>query len=144
ENIVSRLEHVAPLVDQTIALMEQGLAAKMTPPKITFRDVPDQVKSQIVSDPMKSPMLESFTKMPLAIPETDRTKLKDRAIAAYKQTAVPALTKLHDFMVMRYLPGCRETTDAASLPNGAAMYTYNVKWHTTTGKTPQEIHEIGL
>ena len=24
------------------------------------------------------------------------------------------------------------------------MYAYNVKWHTTTTKTPQEIHEIGL
>jgi uncharacterized protein (DUF885 family) len=24
------------------------------------------------------------------------------------------------------------------------MYVYNVKWHTTTAKTPQEIHEIGL
>jgi uncharacterized protein (DUF885 family) len=24
------------------------------------------------------------------------------------------------------------------------MYGSNVKWHTTTGKTPQEIHEIGL
>jgi uncharacterized protein (DUF885 family) len=46
--------------------------------------------------------------------------------------------------VTRYLPGCRSTTDAASLPNGAALYTYNVKWHTTTNKTPQEINEIGL
>src|SRR5205823_4172778 len=117
---------------------------KMTPPKITFRDVPDQVKSQIVSDPMRSPMLEPFSKMPAAIPETDRTKLKDRATAAYTDTVVPALTKLHDFLVIRYLPGCRETTDAAALPNGAVMYTYNVKWHTTINKTPQEIHEIGL
>jgi uncharacterized protein (DUF885 family) len=144
ENIVSRLEHVAPLVDQTIALMELGLAAKMTPPKITFRDVPDQVKSQIVSDPMKSPMLESFSKMPAAISEADRAKLKDRASAAYRQTVAPAFMRLYDFLVMRYLPACRETTDAESLPNGSAMYTYNVKWHTTTNKTPQEIHEIGL
>ena len=37
ENTVLRLDRVAPLIDQTIALMEQGLAAKMTPPKITFR-----------------------------------------------------------------------------------------------------------
>jgi uncharacterized protein (DUF885 family) len=24
------------------------------------------------------------------------------------------------------------------------MYAYNVRWHTTTGKTPKEIHDIGL
>src|SRR3989440_5400492 len=95
ENIVLRLERVPTLIDQTIALLEQGLAARMTPPRVTFRDVPAQVQSQIVDDPMKSPMLESFMKIPAAIPETDRIKLKDRAAAAYKQTLVPALIRLH-------------------------------------------------
>lgn len=138
ENIVLRLERVGPLVDQTIALMEQGLAAGMTPPKITFRDVPGQVKAQIVDDPLKSPLLEAFAKP--SAPAAER----DRAIAAYKQVVVPAFTKLHEFLAGRYLPGCRETTDANALPNGAALYAYNVKWHTTSDKTPQEIHETGL
>ena len=144
ENIVLRLERVPALVDQTIAMMEQGLASKMTPPKITFRDVPDQVKAQIFEDPIKSPMLEAFTKIPAAFSDADRIRLKDRAVAAYKQAVRPALEKFHDFLAARYLSQCREATDAASLPNGAAQYLYNVKWHTTSDKTPQEIHEIGL
>jgi uncharacterized protein (DUF885 family) len=144
ENIVLRLERIAPLVDQTIALMEQGLAAKMTPPKITFRDVPAQVQSQIFDDPMKSPMLEAFTKIPPGLNEAGMSRLRERAIAAYRQSVVPAFTKLHEFLVTRYLPGCRDSTDAASLPNGAALYAYDVQWHTTTKKTPQEIHAIGL
>jgi uncharacterized protein (DUF885 family) len=144
ENIVLRLERLAPLVDQTIALMEQGLAAGITPPKITFRDVPEQVNAQIVNDPLKSPMLAAFKGLPASIPEADRTRVTERATAAYKQVVVPSFTKLRDFLKSRYLPACRETMDVAALPNGASMYGYNVKWHTTTGKTPQEIHEIGL
>jgi len=144
ENIVLRLEHVAPLVDQTISLMEQGLAAKMTPPRITVRDMPGQVKAQIFEDPMKSPMLEAFSKMPASISEPDRANLRERATTAYQGVVVPAFTKLHQFLTARYLPACRESTDARSLPNGARLYAYNVKWHTTTNKTPQEIHEIGL
>jgi len=144
ENIVLRLERMGPLVDQTIALMEQGLAAGVTPPKITFRDVPEQVNTQLVTDPMTSPMLAAFTKFPASVPETDRSRLKDRASAAYKQVVVPSFTKLRDFLKLRYLPACRETIDVAALPNGASMYAYNVKWHTTTAKTPQEINEIGL
>jgi uncharacterized protein (DUF885 family) len=143
ENIVLRLERVAPLIDQTIALMEQGLADKMTPPRITFRDVPLQVKGQIFDDPMKSPMLASFTRIPTGIDPAEVAALKGRATTAYKQVVAPALTKLHDFLVMRYLPGCRDATAAASLPNGSALYAYNVRWHTTTNKSPQEIHEIG-
>jgi uncharacterized protein (DUF885 family) len=144
ENIAVRMERVAPLIDQTMALMDQGIAAKMTPPATTLRDVPAQVQAQIVTDPLKSPLLEAFTRMPQSISDSDKAKLRDRAIAAYKGTVEPALTKLHQFLVTRYLPACRQTTDAASLPNGAALYAYNVQWHTTLRKTPQEIHEIGL
>lgn len=144
ENILSRLQGVRPLVDQTIALMEQGLAAGLTPPKITMRDVPEQVEAQLVGDPLKSPMLEPFTKWPASIPDKDRADLTARAAAAYRGGVVPALTKLRDFLVSRYIPACREMIAAGALPNGGAMYAYNVKWHVTTDDTPQQIHEIGL
>lgn len=144
QNIATRLDRAAPLVDQTIALMERGISAGMTPPRITLRDVPGQVQSQIFDDPMKSPMLEAFTKMPASIPDTDKAQLQQRAATAYTKTVVPALKKFQTFLTTRYLPACRETTGAAALANGAALYAYNVKWHTTTTKTPQEIHEIGL
>src|SRR5262249_33808491 len=117
ENIVLRLERVAPLVDQTIALMENGVAAKMTPPKVTFRGGAGQVQAQIFDDPSKSPLLDAFKSMPQSISGDDAGPLKDRAIAAYKGSVRPALTKLHDFLVNRYWPACRESTDAASLPN---------------------------
>jgi uncharacterized protein (DUF885 family) len=144
ENIIARLQGVGPLVDQTIALMEQGMAAGLMPPRITFRDVPGQVQAQIVADPLQSPMLAAFKTWPSTIAEADRAGLTKRAAAAYQQSVTPAFTKLHQFLTTKYLSACRETIGVDALPNGAAMYTYNVKWHTTTGKTPREIHEIGL
>ena len=60
EDIVSRLRGVGALVDQTIALMERGVAAGLTPPRITLRDLPAQVSAQLLDDPLKSPMLEAF------------------------------------------------------------------------------------
>jgi uncharacterized protein (DUF885 family) len=144
ENIIARLEAVAPLVDQTIALMEQGMADKLMPPRITFRDVPNQVRAQIVDDPMRSPLLDAFKTWPSIISEADRAALTARATSAYRQSVAPAFDKLHTFLTTRYLPGCRETIAASALPNGDAMYAYNVKWHTTTARTPKEIHEIGL
>jgi len=144
ENLVSRLEGVAPLIEQTIALMQQGLAAGLTPPRITMRDVPAQVQAQVVDDPLKSPMLAAFTAWPPAVPEADRAGLTARAATAYRDRVAPAFAKLHEFLVKQYLPACRETIAASALPNGAAMYAYNVKWHVTTNATPKEIHEIGL
>src|SRR3989442_14121037 len=94
--------------------------------------------AQIFDDPMKSPLLEAFSKMPASISEADQTNLKNRAARTYKEAVVPAFTKFHQFLISRYLPACREATSAAALPNGAE------KWHTTTNQTAQEIHQIGL
>jgi len=143
ENLIARLKGVAPLVDQTMALMEQGLAAGLTPPRITMRDVPGQVEADR-GDPLTSPMLEPFTKWPASIAAADRADLTARATAAYREGIGPAFKRLRDFLVTRYIPACRETTAASTLPNGAAMYAYNVKWHVTTNDTPQQIHDIGL
>jgi len=144
ENIIGRLQGIGPLVDQTIRLMERGIAAGLTPAAVVMRNVPDQAAAQIVSEPARSPLLEAFRRFPAAIPEAERADLTGRATDAYVRVARPAFEKLRDFLGQRYLPACRQATAASALPDGAALYAYNVKWHTTTSLSPQQIHEIGL
>jgi uncharacterized protein (DUF885 family) len=144
ENRVSRLQGIAPLVDQTIALMERGLAAGVTPPRVAVRDLPAQVAAQIVDDPMTSPMLEAFAGFPASLPEPDRRDLTGRAAAAYRERVRPAFVKLREFLEEQYVPACRDTVAATALPQGTEMYPYNVKWHVTTDATPAAIHAIGL
>ena len=144
ENHIRRLEGVGVLIDQTIAMMERGVAARVTPPRIAVRDLPKQVADQVPADAMKSGMLTAFTRWPDSIPAADRAAFTGRAMKAYERSVRPAFLKLHDFLVKRYLPACRETTAASALPDGAALYAYNVEWHTTTTLTPKQIHEIGL
>ena len=72
ENIIARLQGIGTLVDQTIALMERGIAAGFMPPAIVMRDVPDQAAAQMVADPAQSPLLDAFRRFPPAIPDADR------------------------------------------------------------------------
>jgi len=144
EDIVSRIRGVGPLVDQTIAQMEQGLAAGATPPRQMLRDVPDQVQGLISADPFESPLLEAFTRFPASIPDGERADLTERATRAYRESALPAFQKLRGFLASKYLPACRDSVSVTALPDGGSMYAYNIKWHTTTDKTAQQIHEIGL
>jgi len=143
-NIIARLGAIPAVVDQTVALMREGIVEKMTPPRIAMRDVPGQVQAQVVDDPLTSPMLAAFGRRPDAVSEAEWTSLVGQATAAYREKVAPAFRRLHAFLVDEYLPACREPIGADALPNGADLYQYNVKWHTTTEKTPQEIHEIGL
>jgi uncharacterized protein (DUF885 family) len=144
EDILARLNSIPAVVDQTIALMKEGMAHGWVPPRITMRDVPRQVESQIVADAAKSPLLDAFAKYPATISSAQQADFTRRAVTAYTEKIAPAFRKLRDFVVSTYLPACRETIAVRDLPDGADFYAYLVRWHTTTDLTPQQIHQIGL
>jgi uncharacterized protein (DUF885 family) len=146
EDIVARLRGVPALVDQTIALLERGLAARVTPPRVTLRDVPQQVQNLLVDDPLTSPMLQAFTRFPppAAVPTAEQERLRAAAVAAYREAVAPAFRRLHTFLAERYVPGCRESIAMRDLPDGMAWYRVRARASTTTDLMPEQIHAIGL
>jgi hypothetical protein len=67
EDLLARLRGIPTVIDQTLALLEKGLKKGVTPPRVTLRDVPQQVANQIVEDPLKAPVLEAFTRFPVLL-----------------------------------------------------------------------------
>jgi uncharacterized protein (DUF885 family) len=143
-DMISRLARLPAVVDQTIALLDSGLTIGVTPPRITLRDVPGQIKDLIPEDPLKSALLAPFTSFPAGIAEGDRARLRADAVSAYRRQARPAFQRLQAYLTNTYLPRSRETIGMSALPDGAAWYAYSVKVHTTTTRTPREIHDLGL
>jgi uncharacterized protein (DUF885 family) len=144
EDILARMEVLPKNVEEQVALLKEGLRLGYTPPKITMRDVPQQIADLIPEDPAKSALLDPFSEFPPGISDVERNRLTDRAKAIYAERLRPAFLRLHAYMTETYIPACRETIAATSLPNGSADYSFHVRWHTTTALTPQEIHAIGL
>lgn len=144
EDILARLATLPKAFQQETALLKEGLERGYTPPKITLRDVPQQIADLAPGDPLKSPLLDPFTDFPPSISESDRARLTERAREIYSSALIPAVRHFHDFIASTYLPACRESIAATANPKGAAAYAYHVRWHTTTALTPQQIHEIGL
>lgn len=143
-DIIARLRALPTVVDQTIALLDSGVKLGVTPPRITLRDVPTQVRDLIPEDPLKSALLTPFTSFPPGIAERDRARLRADAVRAYNERDRPAFQRLQAYLTKTYLPRSRETIGMNALPNGAAWYAYNVKVQTTTTRTPGEIHALGL
>ena len=144
EDIVSRVDGLGTVVDQTIVLLQKGLEAKVTAPRITLRDVPAQVQGLLTADPLKSPVLVMFTRFPAGIPANEQKRLTDAAVKAYTEKVRPAYERLYTFLTRTYIPGARESVGMSALPDGAAWYAYNVRIQTTTNRTPEQIHQIGL
>jgi uncharacterized protein (DUF885 family) len=144
ENLVARLHGVSVYVDQAISLMEDGLAAGVTPPRITLEPVPGQVDRLLADDAATTPLLAALRDIPRTVPADEHDYLRTEAAGAYDDVIVPALGRLRAFLVDRYLPACRQSIAATDLPDGDAWYAYDVRRFTTTAMQPAEIHEIGL
>ncbi len=144
EDVLSRLAGIPALIANDIEAMRRGLAAGVTPPQVTLRDLPGQVEALAPADPMASALLVPFTKLPDSLGAAEQERLRGAAVAAYTESVAPAYRELHRFLVEEYLPGARQTIAARDLPDGDAWYAYNVKQMTTTELTPGQIHELGL
>jgi uncharacterized protein (DUF885 family) len=144
ENRLARLRAFPTAIEQTIALLKQGLAAGITPPRVTLRDVPGQITALLTDDPAKSPALESFQTIPETISVADRERLRREAVRIFQDELAPALRRLRSYLVETYIPGARESTAMSDLPNGRAWYAHIVRTSTTTDLTPDQIHQLGL
>src|SRR6266550_440081 len=141
---IARLRAVPVLVNQTVVLLQRGLTARVTPPRITLRDVPSQAQDLVVDDPLTSPLLAAFTHFPADVPAADQQRLRSAAIAAYRDSVAPAFRGLSAFLRDTYAPGARTTTGMRDLPNGLAWYQVRARASTTTDLTPEQIHAMGL
>ncbi len=144
ENILARLNAVPALVDQAIVLLGKGLEAGITPPRVTLRDVPDQIRGLTPEDPMASPLLQPFAQFPASVPGAERERLTRAARDAYTQRVAPAYRKLYDYVAGTYVPKTRESIGMRELPDGPAWYAYRVRQFTTTSLSPDQIHALGL
>ena len=141
ENFIARLRAYPRAVDETIALLQRGANAGITPPRIVLRSVADSISNQIVDDPAQSPIYElAFAKT--SVPDQER--LRKEVLEALGTSVLPALRKLHAFWTTEYYPKTRESTGWTSVPQGKEWYAYRVRVETTTDLTPDQIHALGL
>lgn len=144
DDILARLRGIPALVDNTIIRLERGLELGITPPKVTLRELPQQVRNLLVEDALTSPLLRAFTRFPEEIAAAEQERLRGEAVLVFNEQVKPAYQRLHDYLAGSYVPGARESIGMSALPDGEAWYAFRVKQMTTTDLTPRQIHDIGL
>ncbi|MGB9430251.1 MAG: DUF885 domain-containing protein [Gammaproteobacteria bacterium] len=144
QNYIKRLQSLNIYMDQTIALMQEGVKQGMTEPQVVMQRIPHQIAANVVAKPEESDFYAPFKNMPSIIPASEQTQLQAQAKSAIADVVVPAYRKLQQYYDNDYLPHCRKTIAAEALPNGKAYYAYQVQQYTTTDMTPEQIHQLGL
>ncbi|MEO8563906.1 MAG: DUF885 domain-containing protein [bacterium] len=144
EHILARLAGIPRVIDQTLVLLDSGLARGVTPPRVTLTGVSAQIEQLAPDGAMSSALLAPFTSFPDAIPAAERARLTSAATRVYGERVRPAYRRLDDYLSRTYIPKARETIARSALPDGRAWYAYDVALQTTTRRSPAEIHQLGL
>ncbi|HUF32287.1 MAG TPA: DUF885 domain-containing protein [Acidimicrobiales bacterium] len=142
DDVLARLRGIPDVVDQTIALLEHGVHQGITAPQVALRDVPAQVDANLGADPLDSPLLAAFRLLPDSL-MSEKDELTNDAAAIMAEQVGPAMRRLREHLVDRYLPAARQTIALSDLPGGPEWYAARVRHYTTTDATPQEIHDVG-
>lgn len=142
QDYLARLQHFGVYMDQTIALMRQGMAQGRTYPRVIMQRVSAQIAHQRVADARQSPFYAPFAAMPGTIDGADA--LRSAAADAIRDQVLPAYERFATFFDQDYLPACAAAPGLAAQPQGDAFYAYLARHHTTTTLTPDQIHQIGL
>jgi uncharacterized protein (DUF885 family) len=143
-NIITRLKGAGKVMDDSLAFLKEGFAKKITPPKVTLRDVPDQVQAMIKDNPLESPVLLPFKEIPKTISAEKAEAFRKEAIEIYNKDLKPRFVELKKYLAETYIPGARESIGMKELPDGINWYNYRLKRMTTTDMTAQQIHDLGL
>jgi uncharacterized protein (DUF885 family) len=144
EDYLVRLNKVPALLDQLTVVLKQGEQDKLMPPRFLLEKVVKQCEAIAAPAGEASAFGHPVAKFPDSVSEADRKRLHDAIIAAVDTKVRPAYRKLAEFVAKDYAPKGRTDPGLWALPNGDALYRFAVEQQTTTHKTPEEIHALGL
>ena len=141
---IERLKKVDGLIADVIEVLRVGLERGVTPPVVTLRDVPQQIRNVIPEKVEDSPLLSSFTAYPESISAKQQKALNTQATQVVRDKLYPAYKRLLAFMEKEYIPGAVKSIAMKDLPGGEKWYRQRVRHFTTLDMPPREIHELGL
>jgi uncharacterized protein (DUF885 family) len=144
DNYVARLRAFPAYARQNTDLLREGLATGFTLPRVVMKGFTDAIAMHVVDDVSHSVFWKPFTAFPQAVPESERERLRQAGRDAIRDAVVPAYRDFLAFMRDEYIPHARLTIAAADLPDGRALYAFDVSHFTTLELTPEAIHAIGL
>jgi uncharacterized protein (DUF885 family) len=137
EDWIARLKSFPTLMEQTMALMQEGIKARVLLPRVIMNRIPAQIDKQIVANPDQSLYYKPFKQFPSSIPVKVQERLMREAIEAIS-------VKFKRFFVEDYLRASFDQVGAWQMPQGEEMYAFFTRKYTTTNITPREVHEKGL
>ncbi|MEO9634488.1 MAG: DUF885 domain-containing protein [Parasphingorhabdus sp.] len=142
---VNRLKQYAKVNDQSIAVANEALAGGYVQPCVSMVGYETSISGLITEDPRESRFFEPFKrKVPDGMDPEVFEGLAGSALATISALINPALQKHYNWYTKDYAPNCAKAPGVSAQPGGAEYYDFRIRQMTTTEKSADEIHNIGV
>lgn len=144
ENGLKRNLQYSALLDESIARFRQGMQLGILQPRLTVRNVIDQLDVQIGQGVENSTFYGPVRQFPAGISPADQKRLRAAYAAQIRNILIPAESRLRAFLQDEYLPAARSSIGLSAMKGGANLYRYLIELNTNLPLTAREVHRLGL
>lgn len=144
QNFLKRMDAYTVWIDSAMVYMKKGIQEKVVLPKALAEKIIPQFQDVITPNVEDNLFYSSCKKFPADFTQEQKDQFSKAYADLINTKLTPQFQKLIAFMKSDYVPVCRTTSGIGSLKGGNDLYKVYVKQWTTTTKTPEEIHELGL
>ncbi|HEY9139006.1 MAG TPA: DUF885 domain-containing protein [Terriglobus sp.] len=144
DNYIARLNAIPAVFAQTQESMDAGIADSRTVPQMLMEKALAQVQKIAAAKPEDSPFAGPLAKLPASISAADQKRIRKEAMDAITEKVLPSYDRFGRYLKAQYIPKTRTTLGASALPDGKAYYEYQIRTITTTNRTADQIHQLGL
>jgi uncharacterized protein (DUF885 family) len=145
ENYLKRLGQYPAYNDQALAISARALNEGYTLPCAAMDGFAETISGVIPADVRQSRLYAPFrADRPANINASQWADLQQRAKALIGGDLRAAYGKHLNWYQTQYAPKCNRSVGMSALPNGAAFYNYRIRQMTTTNRTADDIHQLGL
>lgn len=144
DDTLTRLTGFVGFMASTVARLKQGLAAGYIQPEIIVTNVLAQVDALLALPIEQSPFWTGITRLPATIPAPEQARITAAFRAAINGQVYPAYRGWATYLRDIYLPRALEAPGRGAMKDGARLYAWELQRHTTTRRTADDIHALGL
>lgn len=145
QTYINRLKQYATVNDQSITVANQALAGGYVQPCVSMVGYETSISGLIKEDATESRFYQPFMrKRPETIDEATFASLANEAAEVIGSIINPAVKNHLDWYMKDYAPNCAKAPGVSAQPGGDKYYDFRIRQMTTTEKSADEIHNIGV
>jgi uncharacterized protein (DUF885 family) len=143
ENYVARLQMIPQQLEQTIEMLSHQKKLGVVPPSCALKKVVGIIEKLTPLEVHENPFYVHLKQNAQKVALEKQEEILKHAHDIIKNQVHPSFNVLKDY--------CKELGNKAqinqgvwALPDGDAYYAHALQWHTSSGLSADEIHELGL